>query len=163
MRGAWVEITLKDVKKEMKASLPVRGAWVEIEAEIEYCQNDVMSLPVRGAWVEIQDEKGHIDITMSLPVRGAWVEIPKPFTDCIKRYCRSPCGERGLKSYITNGRAFSERRSPCGERGLKSQPSPLFLHNRSVSLPVRGAWVEISVARSYPTIRLVAPRAGSVG
>ena len=27
----------------MNTSLPVRGAWVEIEAEIEYCQNDVVA------------------------------------------------------------------------------------------------------------------------
>ena len=34
------------------------------------------SLPVRGAWIEIQDAQGHIDITIaSLPVRGAWIEI----------------------------------------------------------------------------------------
>ena len=30
-----------------------------------------MSLPVRGAWIEIQDEKGHIDITIVAPRAGS--------------------------------------------------------------------------------------------
>ena len=35
-----------------------------------------LSLPVRGAWIEMQDKMGHIDITIaSLPVRGAWIEM----------------------------------------------------------------------------------------
>ena len=37
---------------------------------------------------------------LSLPVRGAWIEIPitRLYNNC--RLCRSPCGERGLKSII---------------------------------------------------------------
>ncbi len=38
--------------KQLLRSLPVRGAWVEIEVEI-HMQTDILSLPVRGAWVEI--------------------------------------------------------------------------------------------------------------
>ena len=53
-------------------------------------------------------------------------------------------------------------RSPCGERGLKSR---IRLHavNRQQSLPVRGAWVEISVLLINLIGCFVAPRAGSVG
>ena len=57
---------------------------------------------------------------------------------------RSPCGERGLKSPTTIQNNFSVGRSPCGERGLKfaSQPEIALLMQ---SLPVRGAWVEITI------------------
>ena len=79
------------------ASLPVRGAWVEIvnrhAVRLEYT-----SLPVRGAWVEmdgcgVQTKREKV----SLPVRGAWVEIVQVAICCLCRLSRSPCGERGLK------------------------------------------------------------------
>ena len=56
---------------------------------------------------------------------------------------RSPCGERGLKyaHYSTN--YSSRRRSPCGERGLKC-PALRYSEKSLTSLPVRGAWIEIS-------------------
>ena len=38
------------------------------------------------------------------------------------------------------------RRSPCGERGLKFALYPLLPDKMDVSLPVRGAWVEIVCA-----------------
>ena len=53
--------------------------------------------------------------------------------------CRSPCGERGLKSFVERLQRNDYGRSPCGERGLKWQ----YLQ---------------SVLRRMP----VAPRAGSV-
>ena len=68
------------------------------------------------------------------------------------RVSRSPCGERGLKSTLAFQRyEGGQRRSPCGERGLKylaifSQMSLLM------SLPVRGAWVEIC---SFSSISLM--------
>ena len=90
-----------------------------------------------------------------------------PTTYIIHRLvCRSPCGERGLKSSLRFPAASPCRRSPCGERGLKSVlhlfrrvvvrgRSPcgerglkLFDYVRhdvhKTSLPVRGAWIEIS-------------------
>ena len=61
------------------------------------------------------------------------------FTPC----GRSPCGERGLKSHLPYTKGGYCRRSPCGERGLKYTVNfPLDVGE--VSLPVRGAWVEIS-------------------
>ena len=36
-----------------KPSLPVRGAWVEIEGGSECGRSAAVSLPVRGAWVEM--------------------------------------------------------------------------------------------------------------
>ena len=57
---------------------------------------------------------------------------------------RSPCGERGLK-YVFIFATFNtfKRRSPCGERGLKSNLRNLKVKTY-VSLPVRGAWIEMA-------------------
>ena len=33
------------------------------------------SLPVRGAWIEIEWRSRHFGQRQSLPVRGAWIEI----------------------------------------------------------------------------------------
>ena len=53
------------------------------------------------------------------------------------------------------------RRSPCGERGLKSAVCR-HCAVTSLSLPVRGAWIEIDVALLSGRNSNVAPRAGSV-
>ena len=55
------------------------------------------------------------------------------------------------------------RRSPCGERGLKFSLASQRIIIAVMSLPVRGAWVEIINAETMQTARSVAPRAGSVG
>ncbi|AEN97647.1 hypothetical protein RHOM_12695 [Roseburia hominis A2-183] len=34
-------------------SLPVRGAWIEIDVELAQTDAKYASLPVRGAWIEI--------------------------------------------------------------------------------------------------------------
>ena len=34
-------------------SLPVRGAWIEMDDGLVNMTNSTMSLPVRGAWIEI--------------------------------------------------------------------------------------------------------------
>ena len=104
---------------------------------------DQPSLPVRGAWIEIN---GRIDLFLrqpSLPVRGAWIEIVAVCRLILHGQGRSPCGERGLKSAVqgdVSGRPGG--RSPCGERGLKLC---WLLHHRLLcwSLPVRGAWIEM--------------------
>ena len=55
-------------------SLPVRGAWVEIDP-FAFSACFRVSLPVRGAWVEIRTGTSTTTTNESLPVRGAWVEI----------------------------------------------------------------------------------------
>ena len=40
------------VRAKMDASLPVRGAWIEIPI-LQPLYNMIKSLPVRGAWIEI--------------------------------------------------------------------------------------------------------------
>ena len=52
-------------------------------------------------------------------------------------------------------------RSPCGERGLKSMVPGVKLLNL-VSLPVRGAWIEMVSILFSVYEPGVAPRAGSV-
>ena len=79
-----------------------------------------MSLPVRGAWVEMVVTASFGASSESLPVRGAWVEICPSQMDENTGFCRSPCGERGLKYQPARHKVIA------------------FL-----SLPVRGAWVEI--------------------
>ena len=56
---------------------------------------------------------------------------------------------------------MAERRSPHGERGLKS----LAVQQRPVvqlSLPSRGAWIEITVTTVVDGDTVVAPLTGSV-
>ena len=144
------------------ASLPVRGAWIEIcasspitystpgrspcgERGLKYAQFlhtliNNPSLPVRGAWIEMLHPAWHLNTMRgSLPVRGAWIEMP------LRRFrqpavlCRSPCGERGLK--------------------YRGRVDLVALRQ---SLPVRGAWIEIVAARTSASFAAVAPRAGSV-
>ena len=74
---------------------------------------------------------------------------------------RSPCRERGLKLSTEYVDADGNSRSPCRERGLKcctvcAQLTP------EKSLPVQGAWIEISAENIDTIIFDVAPRAGSV-
>ena len=64
----------------------------------------------------------------------------------VVKLCRSPCGERGLKFRLLRRLVRPLGRSPCGERGLKS-PSLRRLVRPLVSLPVRGAWVEMCARR----------------
>ena len=59
------------------------------------------------------------------------------------------------------GELDPEGRSPCGERGLKSFSAVSWVF-RSVSLPVRGAWIEIIQRGELGVPLRVAPRAGSV-
>ena len=56
-------------------SLPVRGAWIEID-NVDVGEWVFTSLPVRGAWIEIwQAIRKRLQANPSLPVRGAWIEI----------------------------------------------------------------------------------------
>ena len=52
-------------------------------------------------------------------------------------------------------------RSPCGERGLK-YACRLACLDELLSLPVRGAWIEMRAEAQAEFPGTVAPRAGSV-
>ena len=119
-------------------SLPMRGAWIEIlnplSSAVLY-----MSLPMRGAWIEICAWKCHCWHPESLPMRGAWIEMHLALRFSHHWQCRSPCGERGLKS-----------------------PRKCLVCGKELSLPMRGAWIEIHLRRFYHIVARVAPHAGSV-
>ena len=170
--------------KRREMSLPVRGAWIEINSPSIRHVPAHTSLPVRGAWIEIRrTSRKRCGKPTSLPVRGAWIEMSNWRTAASASACRSPCGERGLKYPRRTRPQSCRRRSPCGERGLKLRGE---LRNRTRScrspcgerglkcqvveadarhcwsLPVRGAWIEIAIPPLSPIPRAVAPRAGSV-
>ena len=128
MRGAWIEISNISDSAASRASLPVRGAWIEIKIVFSYSYACCPSLPVRGAWIEISQA-----IRPTLQVNR-----------------RSPCGERGLK-------CIRWRYSLTGEESLPVRgawieiPLQVYLHHPpQVSLPVRGAWIEISSTARSP-------------
>ena len=54
---------------------------------------------MRGAWIEISISQTEPAYKMSLPMRGAWIEIFMPEKRLEEHERRSPCGERGLKSF----------------------------------------------------------------
>ena len=127
--------------EKVRQSLPVRGAWIEMcFGGVNVYQSK--SLPVRGAWIEILYALFHHRRFGSLPVRGAWIEISiDPVMPSIM-LCRSPCGERGLKSTIHG----------VSDKQVESLPVrgawiEMTIYTRRAglheSLPVRGAWIEI--------------------
>ena len=79
------------------ASLPVRGAWVEILADVARILQVCRRSPCgeRGLKFLLDCTGNHQ--RRSLPVRGAWVEICKSGAAGVIPAGRSPCGERGLK------------------------------------------------------------------
>ena len=59
----------------------MRGAWIEICDLITGGGRCDASLPVRGAWIEILYDFWLANLAASLPVRGAWIEIRSPLHD----------------------------------------------------------------------------------
>ena len=57
-----------------RASLPTRGAWIEISGSWTNRLSSV-SLPTRGAWIEIAALSASSAAQSSLPTRGAWIEM----------------------------------------------------------------------------------------
>ena len=62
-----------------------------------------------------------LKLPTSLPSRGAWIEMHRMPPHRRGMPCRSPHGERGLKSPSYPNTPRPDRRSPHGERGLKYQ------------------------------------------
>ena len=83
-------------------------------------RHEKASLPVRGAWVEMPFRR------LVRPPRGGRSPCGERGLKCpcgitIPLFSgRSPCGERGLKFQMSTDMAgLAAGRSPCGERGLK--------------------------------------------
>ena len=51
-------------------SLPVRGAWIEIQRVISV-DKKLLSLPVRGAWIEINEYHICPEMVMVAPCEGS--------------------------------------------------------------------------------------------
>ena len=128
-----------DAQHENNLSLPTRGAWIEITLIYILELTEKMSLPTRGAWIEMLVLVIGLIVLLSLPTRGAWIEITHLHPYKTRVICRSPRGERGLKSKLhkPNGNSYS-------------------------SLPTRGAWIEMRGVGSSLELSAVAPHAGSV-
>ena len=130
------------VPRRAVASLPVRGAWIEIfplttrlsrstgrspcgERGLKswwgasYGMGRISRSPCGERGLKSQLEVCRWIKSPSLPVRGAWIEIitAQLINEALHR--RSPCGERGLKLFADCAPNAAESRSPCGERGLK--------------------------------------------
>mgnify|MGYP007032425004 FL=1 len=92
-------------------------------------------------YLEVDDDDQEPE---SLPIRGAWIEIRGGGNSEHEQARRSPSGERGLKCHAElHGCDRAPRRSPSGERGLKFIPTNQ-IKKPEKSLPIRGAWIEIS-------------------
>ena len=60
--------------------------------------SDFASLPSRGAWIEISHSLSSSKTPIgSLPSRGAWIEISRSRAQAVVQTRRSPRGGRGLK------------------------------------------------------------------
>ena len=121
----------------------------------------LLSLPAWGAWIEILDAEGLNAKYESLPAWGAWIEMRLGTLYQNNTACRSPHGERGLKSGPLPPSRSTSGRSPHGERGLKyvKKTDSYFVPS---SLPAWGAWIEIDSTERKLRKVLVAPRMGSV-
>ena len=71
MRGAWIEIGTAASAATVVASLPVRGAWIEMTCRATSRRNLPASLPVRGAWIEIASPFPPVEIVPVAPRAGS--------------------------------------------------------------------------------------------
>ena len=89
-------------------------------------RNDT-SLSSRRAWIEIRSLfTNWLAHNQSLSSRRAWIEMRWNTATQGACCCRSPHGERGLKSSESITCLCNMRRSPHGERGLKWYLPPAF-------------------------------------
>ena len=81
MRGAWVEMPDETVILPIPESLPVRGAWVEIDLLATSVESlAICRSPCGERGLKYVVEHPVKVFLVSLPVRGAWVEIIPPLS-----------------------------------------------------------------------------------
>ena len=61
--------------------------------------------------------------------------------------CRSPCGERGLKYEFTDVKCLKARSLPVRGAWVEISSCLAYAVTHTPSLPVRGAWVEMPIFR----------------
>ena len=82
-------------------------------------------------------------------MRGAWIEIMMQRIEQEWRHGRSPCGERGLK-YQTFVNILLHHTESLPVRGAWIEISTAAVTLQPpLSLPVRGAWIEINRREHY--------------
>ncbi len=118
-RRAWIEMFFADDADWVDLGRSPHG-----ERGLKYVWHDVRSrtcksLSSRRAWIEISPLRRGNARGRSLSSRRAWIEILSWFSPYRRFDCRSPHGERGLKSIYTVASRIAPSRSPHGERGLK--------------------------------------------
>ena len=59
------------IQKVVARSLPVRGAWIEIDKEEQRRAGKAGSLPVRGAWIEMGQLTAQLNGTSVAPRAGS--------------------------------------------------------------------------------------------
>ena len=124
-----------------------RSLWGERGLKPEYRQHLLKCLQRRSLWGEhglkFMLGTGLQVSGASLPVRGAWIEMRECAIEMILNECRSLWGERGLKCRPVLQSFHRTRVAPC--EGSVDWNLIGYTPKRSifVSLPVRGAWIEI--------------------
>ena len=123
-RGAWIEMhQSKNARFCKSKSLPARGAWIEMLKAMHH-NPPLWSLPARGAWIEIFTTRKYEIQAESLPARGAWIEILSVTIQLDIFFVSLPA------------------------RGAWIEIPSLGRSRRAVSsLPARGAWIEILLFR----------------
>ena len=98
-----LKLCVSDKSQNLKMSLPVRGAWVEMSystwsRRTRSCRSPCGERGLKSTTFALQNRA-----LLSLPVRGAWVEMSVLAGRPNAGIGRSPCGERGLKLYPIGG------------------------------------------------------------
>ena len=145
-RGAWIEIRPDDNTSSSPTSLPARGVWIEMLfawSDIPRCASHS---PQGECGLKFSTVQVAESFRVSLPARGVWIEIK---TACFQRSgssSHSPQGECGLKFSRGTPTSSIPGHSPQGECGLKFETGQA-IGMTFVSLPARGVWIEIVIAR----------------
>ncbi len=79
----------------------------------------------------------------SLPARGAWIEIADRSQPSLGTSRRSPQGERGSKCLATHGDVCADKVAPRKGSVDRNDYADRPLPSPIVSLPARGAWIEM--------------------
>ena len=121
-----------------------------------------MSLPTRGAWIEIKCPCRPEYTQTSLPTRGAWIEIGTVAAGLTVKASVAPHAgsvDRNSGHFICLQTIYVAPLAGSVDRNISSQSSLVYL---CMSLPTRGAWIEISRSQRDFDEYGVAPHAGSV-
>ena len=122
-----------------RKSLPSRGAWIEMLTCTVLEEVSIPSLPSRGAWIEMTARRTAGSCRLVAPLAGS-----------VDR------NHAGPRSPVAGPVA------PLAGSVDRNKTSVTLQAVASVSLPSRGAWIEIGRFWKYTRLSPVAPLAGSV-